>query len=105
MASEGKEKPEVVGIKQENIIRVRKGKHDQIVLVLRVVAFLATAAATIVMGLNKETKTLVVGAIGSNPITATLQAKFQQTPAFLYVYSFIHSFISIYVPMHACPHY
>lgn len=85
MASKGEEKPELVGSKQ-GIVSVTKAKHDQIVLVLRVVAFLATASATIVMGLNQETKTLLVGTIGTTPIRATLKAKFQHTPAFVYVH-------------------
>lgn len=50
---------------------------------LRVLAFFATAAATVVMGLNKETKTLVVATVGSTPIKASLTAKFQHTPAFV----------------------
>ncbi|CBI39011.3 hypothetical protein VitviT2T_015704 [Vitis vinifera] len=83
MASKGEEKPELVGSKQ-GIVSVTKAKHDQIVLVLRVVAFLATASATIVMGLNQETKTLLVGTIGTTPIRATLKAKFQHTPAFVF---------------------
>lgn len=104
MASEGdhhqvQDKPaEALGSKQEDIIimsSVRKiliFKDDDemikiIVLVLRVIALLGTAAATTVMGLNKETKTLVVGAIGTTPITSTLHAKFHQTPAFVYVHS------------------
>ena len=45
--------------------------------------FLATAAATVVMALNKETKTLVVATIGNNPVTANITAKFQHNPAFV----------------------
>ncbi|XP_052182976.1 CASP-like protein 1B1 [Diospyros lotus] len=52
--------------------------------ILRAVTFLATASATIVMGLNKQTKTLVVATIGSTPVQATLTAKFQHTPAFVF---------------------
>jgi hypothetical protein len=52
-------------------------------LMVRVVAFLATAAATLVMALNKETKTLVVATVGNTPIKVTLTAKFQHTPAFV----------------------
>lgn len=51
--------------------------------VLRLVAFLATSSAVVVMALNKETKTLVVATIGTNPITVSLTAKFQHTPAFV----------------------
>ncbi|KAG6794085.1 hypothetical protein POTOM_003318 [Populus tomentosa] len=55
-----------------------------VLLMLRVLAFFATAAATVVMGLNKETKTLVVATVGSTPIKASLTAKFQHTPAFVF---------------------
>ncbi|CAN1169408.1 CASP-like protein 1B2 [Linum perenne] len=51
------------------------------VVMLRVAAFLATAAATIVMSLNKETRTFVVGIVGTSPVTASVTAKFSQTPA------------------------
>ncbi|POO03273.1 Casparian strip membrane protein [Trema orientale] len=57
---------------------------DWTLLMLRIASFLATASATIVMALNKETKTLVVATIGSNPVTATLTAKFQYDPAFVF---------------------
>ncbi|KAH7841675.1 hypothetical protein Vadar_032925 [Vaccinium darrowii] len=79
MASEGGEKPEV----GSNQVAVKKGK-GWVVPLLRVVAFLATLAATIVMAMNKETKTIVVAVIGSTPINATLTAKFQHTPAFVF---------------------
>ncbi|KAJ9168426.1 hypothetical protein P3X46_019951 [Hevea brasiliensis] len=75
MALQNGEKCEV-GSSSSGLIRV--------VLLLRVVAFFATAAATIVMALNKQTKTFVVATIGSNPISATLTAKFQHTPAFVF---------------------
>ncbi|EEF32485.1 CASP-like protein 1B1 [Ricinus communis] len=55
-----------------------------VLLMLRFVAFLATAAATIVMAANRETKTFVVATIGSTPIKATVTAKFQHTPAFVF---------------------
>ncbi|PKI37515.1 hypothetical protein CRG98_042094 [Punica granatum] len=61
-----------------------KPKGRWLLLTVRIVAFLATASATIVMALNKETKTLVVATIGSTPITLTLTAKFQHTPAFVF---------------------
>ncbi|CAN0920192.1 CASP-like protein 1B2 [Linum grandiflorum] len=51
------------------------------IVMLRVAAFLATAAATIVMSLNKETKTFVVGTVGTTPVTASITAKFSHTPA------------------------
>lgn len=60
-----------------------KTKNDWILLSLRVVAFFATAAATLVMALNKQTKSFVIGTVGNTPLTATLSAKFNQTPAFV----------------------
>ncbi|XP_050288012.1 CASP-like protein 1B2 [Quercus robur] len=59
-------------------------QKDRILLLLRLVAFFATASATIVMALNKQTNTLVVATIGNNPIKASLTAKFQHTPAFVF---------------------
>ncbi|KAK7304065.1 hypothetical protein RJT34_15076 [Clitoria ternatea] len=61
-----------------------KAKKDWVLLSLRVVAFLATASATLVMAFNKQTKSLVVATVGSTPITATVTAKFNQTPAFVF---------------------
>ncbi|CAK7357420.1 unnamed protein product [Dovyalis caffra] len=78
MALQNEEKLEV------GYSNVQPKQKRWVLLMLRVVAFLATAAATVVMGLNKETKTLVVATIGSTPITATLTAKFQHTPAFVF---------------------
>jgi uncharacterized membrane protein len=66
-----------------NDVNETKAKKDWILLSLRVVALFATSAATLVMALNKQTKSLIVGTIGSTPITATLSAKFNQTPAFV----------------------
>lgn len=66
-----------------DVINETKPKKDWILLSLRVIAFFATASATLVMGLNKQTKSLIVGTIGSTPIRATLSAKFSQTPAFV----------------------
>ncbi|KAI4333529.1 hypothetical protein L6164_018321 [Bauhinia variegata] len=67
-----------------NIVTVTKQKKDWILLSLRVVAFLATASATIVMATNKQTKSLVVATIGTTPISVTLTAKFSHTPAFVF---------------------
>ncbi|XP_024022841.1 CASP-like protein 1B2 [Morus notabilis] len=61
-----------------------KPPKDWTLFMLRISSFLATVSATIVMASNKETKTLVVATVGSNPITATLTAKFQQNPAFVF---------------------
>ena len=60
-------------------------QKDRILLLLRLVAFMATASATIVMALNKQTIALVVATVGNNPIKASLTAKFQHTPAFVLV--------------------
>ncbi|KAI4372097.1 hypothetical protein MLD38_010377 [Melastoma candidum] len=59
-------------------------KGFPVLLTLRLIAFFATASATIVMALNKERKALVVATIGSTPVEATLSAKFQDTPAFVF---------------------
>ncbi|XP_019178910.1 PREDICTED: CASP-like protein 1B2 [Ipomoea nil] len=53
-------------------------------LVVRVLALFGTVAATVVMAMNKEEKSIVVATIGTTPIQATLTAKFQHTPAFLF---------------------
>ena len=58
-------------------------KDRRHVMVMRMVSFLATASATLVMAFSKETKTLVVATIGGVPIKATLTAKFQHNPAFV----------------------
>lgn len=65
------------------VLAATSGKSSKILLGLRVLAFLATLSAAIVMGLNKETKTFVVGNVGNTPIKATFTAKFQHTPAFV----------------------
>ncbi|KAG5622010.1 hypothetical protein H5410_007228 [Solanum commersonii] len=51
---------------------------------LRFLAFGATISATLVMALNKQKKTFVVATIGTTPVQATLNAKFQHTPAFVF---------------------
>ncbi|KAF5742406.1 CASP-like protein 1B2 [Tripterygium wilfordii] len=61
-----------------------KPETKGLLLMLRMVAFCATASATVVMALNKETKTVVVATIGNTPIKVTLTAKFQHTPAFVF---------------------
>ncbi|KAL5838992.1 hypothetical protein ACOSQ3_011699 [Xanthoceras sorbifolium] len=80
MALQTEGKPESVS----GTMALKKGNKNWVVLVLRVVALLATASATIVMALNKQTKTLVVATIGTTSIKATLTAKFQHTPAFVF---------------------
>ncbi|XP_057544031.1 CASP-like protein 1B2 [Amaranthus tricolor] len=66
-----------------NSLRLSEGekKIKIIVTLLRIIVFLATLSATIVMALNKETKTLVVATIGTTSVKATIAAKFQHTPA------------------------
>ncbi|KAI9126934.1 hypothetical protein K1719_002530 [Acacia pycnantha] len=59
-------------------------KRDSMVLCLRVLTVLATASATIVMALNKQTKSFVVATIGNNPIKVSITAKFSHTPAFVF---------------------
>ncbi|TKY72974.1 CASP protein 1B1 [Spatholobus suberectus] len=80
MASENGDKVEL-GL---NPVPETKPKKDWVLLSLRVVAFLATASATLVMAFNKQTKRFVVATVGSTPITATIAAKFNQTPAFVF---------------------
>ncbi|KGN66922.1 hypothetical protein Csa_007435 [Cucumis sativus] len=43
----------------------------------------ANDGATLVMALNKETKSIVVATIGTDPLTANLSAHFYHTPAFM----------------------
>ncbi|XP_030537144.1 CASP-like protein 1B2 [Rhodamnia argentea] len=80
MALDNEAKPEAM----HGSTPISKAPRNQVLLALRLVAFFATAAATVVMALNKQTKTMVVATIGSTPIKATLSAKFQHTPAFVY---------------------
>ncbi|OMO73793.1 hypothetical protein COLO4_26866 [Corchorus olitorius] len=61
-----------------------KSGSNWTLLGLRLLAALAAAAATLVMALNKETKTFVVATIGTTPVNLTLTAKFQHTPAFVF---------------------
>ncbi|CAA3016763.1 CASP 1B2 [Olea europaea subsp. europaea] len=81
MASEGGEKPEGFGVEQ---VAVTTRSYDWIIPILRLLAFFATLAATLVMALNKQKKTFVVATIGTTPIQVTLTAKFQHTPAFVF---------------------
>ncbi|BFG28309.1 hypothetical protein CerSpe_145830 [Prunus speciosa] len=76
MAIENGEKPEDALA----LVAVTK-PTDWTIVILRVIAFLATVSATVVMALNKETKSLVVATIGTTPVRATLTAKFQHNPA------------------------
>ncbi|KAG8385164.1 hypothetical protein BUALT_Bualt03G0013300 [Buddleja alternifolia] len=80
MASEGGEKHAVV----RDQVLVRSSKVNLVLVLLRSLAFFATLSATLVMALNKQKKTIVVATIGTVPIQATLTAKFQHTPAFVF---------------------
>ncbi|XAR65577.1 hypothetical protein NMG60_11009741 [Bertholletia excelsa] len=80
MASEGGEKPQVSG---ESHVAVKRS-NGWVIPTLRVVAFMATAAATITMAANKQTKSFVVATIGTTPVKITITAKFQHTPAFVF---------------------
>ncbi|OVA11572.1 Uncharacterized protein family UPF0497 [Macleaya cordata] len=64
-------------------------------LLLRFLALCATVLATLIMSLNKESKTMVVATIGTNPINATVTAKFQNTPAFVF-FVIVNSIASLY---------
>ncbi|XP_015065345.1 CASP-like protein 1B2 [Solanum pennellii] len=67
-------------------IDVAKSKeyYNWVMPLLRLLAFGATISATLVMALNNQKKTIVVATIGTTPIQATLNAKFQHTPAFVF---------------------
>ncbi|XP_022892492.1 CASP-like protein 1B2 [Olea europaea var. sylvestris] len=80
MASEDGEKPEVAAVEQ---LAVTTRLNDWIIPTLRLLAFFATLAATLVMALNRQKKTFVA-TIGTTPIQVTLTAKFQHTPAFVF---------------------
>ncbi|CAA2973279.1 CASP 1B2 [Olea europaea subsp. europaea] len=80
MASEDGEKPEVAAVEQ---LPVTPRLNDWIIPTLRLLAFFATLAATLVMALNRQKKTFVA-TIGTTPIQVTLTAKFQHTPAFVF---------------------
>ncbi|KAA8544810.1 hypothetical protein F0562_019599 [Nyssa sinensis] len=82
MAPEVGEKPEVGSNKVP--VKDTKGWAIRLLPLLRLLAFFATVSAMIVMALNKQTKTLVVATIGSTPVKATLTARFQHTPAFVF---------------------
>ncbi|PIN17751.1 hypothetical protein CDL12_09596 [Handroanthus impetiginosus] len=79
MAS-GEEKTEVA----RSQVPVKGSKVELVVVLLRFIAFFATLSATLVMALNKQTKTITVATIGTVPVRATLTAKFHHTPAFVY---------------------
>ncbi|KAF5178783.1 Casp-like protein 1b2 [Thalictrum thalictroides] len=74
-------KPEVVPSRR---MPQSKKLANWVILFLRLLALGGTVSATLVMALNKQSKTLIVGTIGTTPITATIEAKFQHTPAFVF---------------------
>ncbi|KAL3616787.1 hypothetical protein CASFOL_039181 [Castilleja foliolosa] len=59
-------------------------KVNLVIVSLRLLAFLSTLSAMLIMALNKQTKAITVATIGTLPIKATLVAKFQHTPAFVF---------------------
>ncbi|KAG2689577.1 hypothetical protein I3760_09G145700 [Carya illinoinensis] len=79
MATQGGGKSEV-GVNSSPALKPK----DWVLLSLRLVAFFATATATIVMALNKQTNTVVVATVGNTPVKVAVTAKFQQTPAFVF---------------------
>ncbi|KAG8490942.1 hypothetical protein CXB51_014097 [Gossypium anomalum] len=72
-----------------------KQKSRWTLLGLRLLAFLAAAAATLVMVLNKQTKTFVIATIGTTPVNLTLTAKFHHTPAFVF-FAIANGLVSIH---------
>ncbi|KZV29368.1 integral membrane family protein [Dorcoceras hygrometricum] len=80
MGSEGVERPEV-GSGHKPTLSTRA---KWVLPLLRLLAFLATLAATLVMALNKETRKVIVATIGTTSIEATVKARFQHTPAFVF---------------------
>ncbi|OIT06166.1 PREDICTED: CASP-like protein 1B2 [Nicotiana attenuata] len=93
MAQENGEKPDVAaGSNNQQLVGKNnntsnykpKDYYNWVIALLRLLAFGATISATLVMALNKQKKTFVVATIGTTPIQATLTAKFQHTPAFVF---------------------
>ncbi|KAL2343138.1 hypothetical protein Fmac_004423 [Flemingia macrophylla] len=72
-----------------------KPRKEWVLLSLRVISFLATSSATLVMALNKQTKNLVVATIGTTPVTIPLTAKFNHTPAFIF-FVIVNAIASVY---------
>ncbi|XP_014508465.1 CASP-like protein 1B1 isoform X2 [Vigna radiata var. radiata] len=91
MASENAEKLDL-GFNTASDI---KPKKEWMNLFLRALSFFATASATLIMALNKQTKTLVVATIGTTPLTITLTAKFLHTPAFIF-FVIVNGIVSLY---------
>ncbi|XP_047158636.1 CASP-like protein 1B1 [Vigna umbellata] len=92
MASENAEK---LDISFNTASDTKQQKKEWINLSLRALSFFATASATFIMALNKQTKSLVVATIGTNPLTITLTAKFLHTPAFVF-FVMVNGIVSLY---------
>ncbi|KAL5716320.1 hypothetical protein ACHQM5_018033 [Ranunculus cassubicifolius] len=80
MAQESGVKKEVISSRGSQ----QKMSRNWVILILRMLALGGTVSATLVMALNKQEKTFTLGTIGTTPITATVTAKFQHTPAFVF---------------------
>ncbi|KAH7673742.1 Casparian strip membrane protein [Dioscorea alata] len=65
----------------DNNMKAWMAKGEEII---RISALIACVVATLVMGLNKESKSIVVAVVANTSISQTLTAKFQDTPAFIY---------------------
>ncbi|XP_020215484.1 CASP-like protein 1B1 [Cajanus cajan] len=91
MASENGEKLDL----SFNAVPDPKPNKEWVLLSLRVISFLATASATLLMALNKQTKNLVVATIGTTPVTIPLTAKFNHTPAFIF-FVIVNGIASVY---------
>ncbi|RDX63634.1 hypothetical protein CR513_57912, partial [Mucuna pruriens] len=77
------------------VLPYTKPKKEWVLLSLRVVAFFATASATLVMALNKQTKSILLATIGTTPVTISLTAKFHHTPAFIF-FVIVNGIASLY---------
>ncbi|KAL4562209.1 hypothetical protein LXL04_034407 [Taraxacum kok-saghyz] len=68
---------------EEGQVKLIKGRSGMMVAVplLRIMALFATATATIVMAVNKETHTFAVATVGNTPVKLTIMAKFHHIPA------------------------
>ncbi|CAI9090416.1 OLC1v1023131C1 [Oldenlandia corymbosa var. corymbosa] len=62
----------------------KKWKSYCVVYLLRILTLFATVSATVVMSIDKQTINTVVATIGNTPIRASVTAKFQHTPAFVF---------------------
>ncbi|XP_012827575.1 PREDICTED: CASP-like protein 1B2 [Erythranthe guttata] len=84
MALGGGETLEAGGDRAARVMSSSSSKVDLVMVLLRVLALLATVSAALIMGFNKQTRTIVVATIGTTTVQATLTAKFQHTPAFVF---------------------